>query len=83
MLYPSTEQFLYIVIGRGAGSNVKRRGQPFKRALHFSERQYLFKTLLNGYSITCGYYWSANLNLNFEQFYLLVQNKMSERTYIA
>jgi hypothetical protein len=23
----------------------------FKRALHFSERQYLFKTLLNGYSL--------------------------------
>jgi hypothetical protein len=27
----------------GAGNNVKRQGQPFKMALHFSGRQYLLK----------------------------------------
>jgi hypothetical protein len=53
---------------RGAGSNVKRREQPFQKGASFFWAAIFVKTLLYGYSITCGYYGSANYNINFEQF---------------
>jgi hypothetical protein len=60
---------------RGAGSNVKRQGQPFQKGTSFFWAAIFAKTLLYGYSITCGYYGSANLYINFEQFYSLHRAK--------
>ena len=68
---------IFNLLHRGAGSNVKRwgqLGQPFHKGTCFSAIIFLgifVKTLLYGYSITCGYYGSANFAINFEQFYSL------------
>ena len=61
---------------RGAGSNVKRRGQPFQKGTSFFWAAIFVKTLLYGYSITCGYYGSANFGINFGQFYSLHRAKV-------
>jgi hypothetical protein len=57
---------------RGAGSNVKRRGQPFQKGLasqpSFFWAAIFVKTLLYGYPITCGYYGSANFDINLNNF---------------
>jgi hypothetical protein len=74
-------------ISRGAGSNVKRRGQPFQKGTSFFWAAIFAKTLLYGYSITCGYYGSANFDITLNNFIrctvLKVKNITSERTYIA
>jgi hypothetical protein len=50
-------------------------GSHFKRALapqpSFFWAAIFVKTRLYGYSITCGYFGSANFDINFEQFYSL------------
>jgi hypothetical protein len=63
------------ITNRDAGSNVKRQGSHFKRALAsqplFFWAAIFVKTLLYGYPITCGYCGWANFDINFEQYYLL------------
>jgi hypothetical protein len=51
---------------------------------HFFWAAIFAKTLLYGYSITCGYYGSANFDINLNKSTVLkAQNKTSKRTYIA
>jgi hypothetical protein len=68
-------QWSELLKNRGAGSNVKRRGQPFQKGTSFFWAAIFVKTSLYGYSITCGYYGSANFDSNFEQFHSLHRAK--------
>jgi hypothetical protein len=72
---------------QGRQKQCEAAGQPFQKGTSFFWAAIFAKTLLYGYSITCGYYGSANFDINLNNFIrctvLKAQNKTSKRTYVA